>query len=926
MGIVDAFELKDDPSGLAYLLILKSMINSANNLAKENQHKFRIETKDLDVLHDDDDYVKFLNGMDDILENEELTINKNTLTNPRSLTQVLEPFQAYFIEWIQFFGIKKIEAEVLSHRLPTYFVFAFNDEWRQEAATYEILTRNLDTPATQAALEELEWMQYNSFLQQEVEKPVFDEHFSLRQIYIPLRAYFIREEKLKKEGFEEKKKVKIPINLEAELDSWLKTANSKEAIKIISGGPGSGKSTFAKIWSARQAEEGTIRIIFVPLHFFDLQGDLVNSVSKFIELNIDIHVSYNPLRRDEKILLIFDGLDELTQQGEYAAEVARKFVLAIHQHNAYCNRDNKIKTLFLLLGRELIVQSTSSNFRQERQVLHLLPYFIIDREDDFEGDEKILQEDQRDIWWKNYGQLTGQNFPNMPEEIKNPSLDEITAQPLLNYLVALSKKRGKIVFSAETNLNEIYNDLIEGVQQRQYEGGREYKAIEGLKKDDFKRVLEEIAIAAWHGGDLRTTTVGRIQKHIERSGLQALLERFKEGAKSGITRLLTAFYFREYGIENGEQTFEFTHKSFGEYLTAARLVKLVSKIHQQVKLRQSDYDVGWDEKKALLTWLEVTGESPIDNYLLIFIRNEVKKQPVERLKEWQLTLSNLISFVLKNGLPILKHDETIKENWRVTRNAEEALLVILNSCAIQTKEISKINFPLDTSLGEWISKIQPQRLDGSNVIAFSCLSYLDINHQIFHLKDLFSVNLQGAKLQNAKLQNANLQYADLQNANLQNANLQGTNLQNADLQGAKLQNAKLQNTNLQNTNLQYANLLSANLQDADLQDANLQYANLQDADLQDADLQDAKLQYANLQYANLQNAKLQYANLQDANLQNAKLQYAKLQNAKLQNAKLRGAIGLSIDQLSQVISLRNCTGLDSKIEKELKKQKPELFE
>ena len=66
-----------------------------------------------------------------------------------------------------------------------------------------------------------------------------------------------------------------------------------------------------------------------------------------------------------------------------------------------------------------------------------------------------------------------------------------------------------------------------------------------------------------------------------------------------MTRLLTAFYFRQHGIENSEQTFEFTHKGFGEYVTASRLTKMIQKISKQIKLRQFNDDDRWDEKTSL---------------------------------------------------------------------------------------------------------------------------------------------------------------------------------------------------------------------------------------------------------------------------------------------------------------------------------------
>ena len=136
--------------------------------------------------------------------------------------------------------------------------------------------------------------------------------------------------------------------------------------------------------------------------------------------------------------------------------------------------------------------------------------------------------------------LTGKNFEGLPDELNRNDLTEITAQPLLNYLVALSFTRDKLDFSKDINLNSIYADLVAAVHERGYEKRRAYGPIRHMTLDQFSRVLEEIGLAAWHG-DGRTTTVREIEEHCKASGVGGMLDAFQEGAKAGVTRLLAAF-------------------------------------------------------------------------------------------------------------------------------------------------------------------------------------------------------------------------------------------------------------------------------------------------------------------------------------------------------------------------------------------------
>jgi replication-associated recombination protein RarA len=43
---------------------------------------------------------------------------------------------------------------------------------------------------------------------------------------------------------------RVVVDLQAELEAWLRKADKDDAIRVICGGPGCGKSSFAKIFAA----------------------------------------------------------------------------------------------------------------------------------------------------------------------------------------------------------------------------------------------------------------------------------------------------------------------------------------------------------------------------------------------------------------------------------------------------------------------------------------------------------------------------------------------------------------------------------------------------------------------------------------------------------------------------------------------------
>ncbi|MDD1622125.1 MAG: pentapeptide repeat-containing protein, partial [Methylococcaceae bacterium] len=536
------------------------------------------------------------------------------------------------------------------------------------------------------------------------------------------------------------------------------------------------------------------------------------------------------------LLVIFDGLDELSMQGKAAAQVAQEFideVLRKLDHFAA----QKLQRQILISGRDLAVQANANKLRQPKQIWHVLPYFVPEKQrEQYQDVQDLLNEDQRHIWWNKYGVVSGNNYQFMPDNLSGDNLEEITCWPLLNYLVALSYQRQQLEFDSDTSLNLVYHDLLEAVYERQYEGNnRRHQGIGNLTFANFCRILEEIALAIWHE-DGRTTTVGNIQARCQKGNLQRYLEEFQEGAEKGVTRLLTAFYFRQSGEIKGDKTFEFTHKSFGEYLTACRIVRMLDRVCQQMQRHDDDPDDGWDDRQALVHWAEICGPTSISYYLKPFIDNQVALLPIEQVQQWQIVVIRLIKSVFSHGMPMEKIGlNNFQEMLRQSCNAEEALLILHSACAKQTLDIIQLDLPDEDAFGNWLNYLR-----GCGHYLFTeSLAFLDLRasaiyRQIFWGGDFEGADLEyaniygavfgealfdGACLAKADLQDADFTYAcvrhvnfekaSLTNAQFREADLEGSNFKDADIAGANFEGANLKNTNLHEAlNFESANFKS----------------------------------------------------------------------------------------------------------------------
>ena len=776
---------------IAWLFVCRSLFQAMKNLVEE---KTELESEKFN-------FKLLQTQINDALANSSLLINKKFFEHPEK-DNILGVIKPPFTEWLKHSGLSEVEAKAISQRLPIYFAAALHEEWGSRPKDYAVLQEKLDTPFTQANERLQAWLRYSTLLQKQVEEPMFLEAFSLKQVFVPLRAYYnSKVEKQKDEDLEERigssrQFERVVVELEAELEDWLSKAKRDDAIRLISGGPGSGKSSLTKMFAAKVAEKGH-RVLFIPLHHFEPSDDLIDAVGKFVKF--EPILPYNPLdagHREERLLIIFDGLDELAMQGKIAEKTAQDFVAEVQRK---VERFNQHKTCVqvLISGREVVVQANETAFRKEGQILYVLPYFLPenDRKQQYVDTQELLEEDQRQLWWQHYGKASGRSYTGLPPELNQGNLTEITAQPLLNYLVALSLQRGELNFSEETNLNAVYLDLLKAIYERGW-AADQHVALKGIEYKNFVRILEEIALAAWHGNG-RTTTVKEIENHCDNSGMKKLLTLFQSGfqddSKASITRLLTAFYFRQSGKDNsGEKTFEFTHKSFGEYLTAKRIVREVRRIHKELEDRQTDPDKGWDEREALQRWAILCGSSAMDEYLFNFIWDEVRLEHLQDssdVAKWQQTFCDLIGFMLRHGMPMDRLDPrpNFQEENRQARNSEDSLLAILGVFNRLTKKLSKINFPSPYAFGTLIARLQGQRTGESNPISFYCLSYLDISGCVLYMRDFYEEDFRGSNLQYSYLS-----YANFYHANLQEVNLEGAKLGEANLQGANLQETILE--------------------------------------------------------------------------------------------------------------------------------------
>ena len=372
-NIVNSLGIKMGPEYAAWKLITKSLYQALNSLLSEQPEIFKnkLTKEKLKELYKDVEFNLDVSSYD---------IDNGFFENPKAFT-LLRNIELFLKIILKEMGCSNVQAEGIIKRFPVYFVFSLNLEWSRNYNEYEQLRKSLDTPFVKATQKELDWRNYNNWLEKQINMPVLNETFGASDIYIPLRAAYDKKiNKIRKHithneadtGYENK----VVVDLEKELTNWVKISEKDDAIRFLYGDPGCGKSFFSKIFAVKIHNTGFCNVIFIPLQYFDPTGDLLDCIDSYLD-STDFFSKGDVDFREEnfRALIIFDGLDELSKQGKVSNEIARNFVNEVERKVHQLNMQ-RCKVQVLISGRTVAIQSSAFQFSKEKQSLMILPYFF----------------------------------------------------------------------------------------------------------------------------------------------------------------------------------------------------------------------------------------------------------------------------------------------------------------------------------------------------------------------------------------------------------------------------------------------------------------------------------------------------------------------------------------------------------------------
>lgn len=216
--------------------------------------------------------------------------------------------------------------------------------------------------------------------------------------------------------------------------------------------------------------------------------------------------------------------------------------------------------------------------------------------------------------------------------------------------------------------------------------------------------MSEIAYCAWLNNG-RSVNVLTVQKHLEETGKLSVFNRLYSDLREGLNSLFVLFYFRLADVcDFQSQVFEFTHKSFTEYLTSLNLSKTFTNLCKLYTSDDSEREKVIDRMKQLFSRKEavhdikafVTNElsedgKNIENFVISFIKNTFSNDAIKgygtmnSYDPYYWVLEEFILFVYnKNIGKNLSHKIQIKDEsslkYFLSRREREIALSFIEFC------------------------------------------------------------------------------------------------------------------------------------------------------------------------------------------------------------------------------------------------------
>lgn len=265
LNFFTSFKLNRSPGYLVWALTLNATAWSINNSIDANS----------DIVK------KIVNATKNFLNVHKSEYQKNGIVVPLDFFERptrLPLYQDFRDHLLGALEINESEQSLARKKIDSGFAIAIFELMARRNDFYSPISGALDVQGREAASLARSWQNYRAHLVYDFDvKEIFGQEgkkISLSQLYVPLRgAWQEPTDRQVKTDFSSRDNQHV-LQIDTALDDWLDRADPEDWVRLLGGGPGSGKSTTLKALAHRVAQSGDYRPLFIPLQHLDLGADL----------------------------------------------------------------------------------------------------------------------------------------------------------------------------------------------------------------------------------------------------------------------------------------------------------------------------------------------------------------------------------------------------------------------------------------------------------------------------------------------------------------------------------------------------------------------------------------------------------------------------------------------------------------------------
>lgn len=430
---------------------------------------------------------------------------------------------------------------------------------------------------------------------------------------------------------------------------------------IILGNPGAGKSMLSSLLGARLCDSNDFVPFFIRLRDVVLvdtnpKNHINEGIKNSIEGNPDVDwTNWAREFKDRIPVIILDGFDELLRASR--AEISN-YILKIKELQENVYRNYEISARIILTSRLTVMQDV--DIPNETTIIRLNSF-----------DEK-----RQNQWISKWNNLQfSQKFKDfiLPNNI---SVKELAKEPLLLFMLAVydfeNSELQEDANRQSFNQSKLYDKLFNKFTHRQLDKDPQYSTLGEPKKDKLSKIFR------LRLGAISTLMFLNNVDYKDTNKLSEELDSFGVGGEEAQPNLIFKGFFFIHKDKSTEvtglhsYTFEFIHKSFGEFLTADFLLRVILEKFESEdeieKLQGNEclkfaWGYNWLNKhyntvRFLFEHIDVfVTDEAIKPQIIKIIKNELKDIFSTNIRSFPVTEINLIK-----GKPILEHLAIYSQN------------------------------------------------------------------------------------------------------------------------------------------------------------------------------------------------------------------------------------------------------------------------